>query len=187
VRKVFEGKVCPLSEGYTKWIAEHWGITDPPYWWYTHEYGGRIAMSVRSPKYMHRGWVLRDITGRAHTKALTYINDREEGLSWYKVDKLAPTVVVEDCPSAVRASMQGVNAVALLGTSVGANRAEEIAQNASAGIIIALDQDATGMAIRMKQRYNLLWDNPRVLPLPKDIKDMNIIEVQQLLEGEIRA
>lgn len=182
VRKKFEGQVTDLNEFYRDWIREQWGIEDPDHWWYTNEYGGRIAMSIRSPKFVHRGWVLRDITGNASTKALTYIDQDEEGLSWYKTTPYAATVVVEDIPSAVRASTCGVNAVALLGTGVGVDRAIEIAENARNGIIMALDNDAIDLSFRWAKKYTLLWGSVSVLPLSKDMKDMDQEELQGILQ-----
>ena len=135
-------------------------------------------MSVRSPKFVHRGWVLRDITGRSRTKALTYIDEGQEGLSWYKTTPNAPTVVVEDIPSAVRASRY-VNAVALLGTGIGADRALEIAENSSS-VIMALDNDALALSFRWARRYALLWGDVEVQPLKKDIKDMNEDDIKEL-------
>jgi hypothetical protein len=163
-------------------IQERWGVVDPPHWYWSPEYN-RLAMSIRSPKYTHRGWVLRDLSGHARIKALTYLEEGEESLSWYKTNRNAPTVLVEDIPSAVRATTAGVNAVALLGTGVGLGKAEEIARHAQRPIIVALDQDATSQAFDRVQRYSLLWDNPEVMMLKKDIKDMTSEEVQQLLGG----
>lgn len=170
-RTKFEGVVRDLDDYYREWILKNWGIQSPEHWWFTPEYGGRIAMSVRSPKFLHRGWVLRDITGNASTKALTYIDENEEGLSWYKTTPNAPTVVVEDIPSAIRAS-SFVNAVALLGTGIGLDRAIEISEHARHGVIMALDNDAIDLSFRWAQKYALLWGDVSVLPLAKDIKDM---------------
>ena len=181
-KKKFEGTVRDLDSYYREWILKNWGIAEPEHWWYTPDYGGRIAMSVRSPKYLHRGWVLRDITGRARTKALSYIDEGEEGLSWYKVQRNAPTVIVEDIPSAIRASGCGVNAVALLGTSIGTDRAIEIQESAKAGVIIALDNDAISLGFKYAQRYGLLWGSTSVLPLSKDMKNMNDDELKELLD-----
>jgi hypothetical protein len=156
-----------------------WGVTDPAHWYWSPEYG-RLAMSVRSPKYMHRGWVLRDIYGRSRLKALTYMDEGEESLSWYMHSRNVSTVLVEDIPSAVRASKH-TNTVALLGTGIGVGKAEEIAEHAPRPIIVALDQDATAASFDRVLRYKLLWDNPQVLMLDKDIKDMTSREVQKLL------
>jgi hypothetical protein len=137
-------------------------------------------MSVRSPKDLPRGWILRDIRGNARVKALTYIDEGEEGLSWYKTSPHAPTVLVEDIPSSVRAS-QYMNAVALLGTGIGLPRALEIAEYASRPIIVALDQDATSLSFKWARKYSLLWGDVMVLPLKKDLKNMTEEELQLCL------
>lgn len=181
-RKKFEGLTEPLREGELEWIRSHWGITNPPYWYHTDAAGSRVAMSIRSPKWVHRGWVLRSINPTSTTKALTYLNTGEEGLSWYKTNGNAPTVLVEDIPSAVRASSV-MNAVALLGTGVGMNKAIEIAKYAPKPIIVALDQDAIGLSFYHKRRYDLLWGGDvRVMTLNKDMKDMKEDELCQLLD-----
>lgn len=184
-RAVFDGVTKALDERHLERIHKLWRISDPPHWWYAPE-RGRVAMSVRSPKYTHRGWVLRDIWGTKQIKALTYIDEGQESLSWYRKDQSAPTVVVEDIPSAVRASAY-VNAVALLGTRMGLDRAMEIAEYAPRPIVIALDQDATVESIKMAQRYSLLWDGPIVLPLRKDLKDMTEDElISTLTQWQLR-
>jgi hypothetical protein len=180
-RKVFEGKTVPLSKYLLERVRTMWGIVDPEHWYWTKWAGGRLAMSIRSPTYMHRGWVLRDIMGRSSIKALTYLDPDQEGLSWYRDHTDQPTILCEDIPSAVRASKY-VNAVALLGTGVGLTKAAEIEQYATRPIIVALDQDATSTAFNIALRYSALWGDVEILMLEKDIKDMNEDEVRDLLQ-----
>lgn len=176
----FNGTTAPLTEFEKEYMNKMWGIKDAPtYWWHTHEYGGRIAMSVRSPMYRHRGWVLRDIGGTARSKALTYIEHEEVPLSWHKRQANVGTLLVEDIPSAVRASKY-VTSVALLGTGCGNDRGLEIAAKAQRPIAIALDQDATGTAFEILDRWGLLWGDSKVVPLKKDIKNMSDKEVDDL-------
>lgn len=186
-KKKFDGTTKALTDFHLARIKKLWGIDDPPHWYFTPDYGGRIAMSVRGPKYNHRGWVLRDIRGAARVKALTYIEDNEESLSWYKTqDPSAPTVLVEDIPSAVRASRY-TNAVALLGTAVGMDKALEIADYTRGPVVIALDQDATAKSFEYAQRYKLLWREPRVLLLERDLKDMEEEELCLMLQNLVAA
>jgi len=180
VRKVWEGKTHEVPPKVAAWIRAHWNMDVPDTWYWTTDYGGRIAMSVRSPKGTHRGWVLRAITSQARTKALTFINDGEEGMSWYRTDPYSPTILVEDVPSAVRAS-EYLNSVALLGTGIGSQRAVEIADYGGKKIIVALDEDATRTSFRWAHKYALLWGNVSVLPLTKDLKNMNQEELQRIL------
>lgn len=180
-RRVFTGTTEPLSEPQLRRIKNLWGIEDPPYWYWTNDLGGRVAMSIRSPKYTHRGWVLRDIRGVSRIKALTYVDEGQEGMSWYRTNPNAPTVVVEDIPSAVRASRY-VNAVALCGTGIGPTRAEEIGSYATLPVCVALDQDATKDSFRLANKWSLLWGDVKVLPLRKDMKDMKEDELCKLLK-----
>ena len=183
-RPRFSGVTSSLSETELQLIGGLWGISDPPYWYYTEEFGGRIAMSIRSPKYRHRGWVLRDISGNARTKALMY-TEREGKVtqSWYKsVDRrVRGTILVEDIPSAVRASKY-VDSVALLGTGVGMEKAVEIAMYKRAGkVLVALDQDATNQAFNIVHKWAGIWGDVSVLPLEQDIKDMDEASLRNLL------
>jgi hypothetical protein len=179
-RKKFDSETRPLSKEHLERIEKLWGITEPPHWYHAPTHN-RVAMSIRSPKYLHRGWVLRDIWGTKSVKALTYLEEDEEALSWYMRSPHAPTVLVEDIPSSVRASTY-INAVSLLGTGMGLSKAAEIAKHAPRPIIVALDQDVTGKSYQMAQRYNLLWGDVRVMPIPKDLKDMTEDELKQQLE-----
>lgn len=178
-KRVWEGQTMPFAEDHAQRIRELWNMDPPESWWWTTDYGGRVAMSIRSPRYTHRGWVLRSITGGT-PKALTYVHEGEEGLSWYREHTEGPTIVVEDIPSAVRASRY-YNSVALCGTGVGLDRASEIAQYGTRPIIMALDQDATAQSFALARRYALLWGDVKVLPLKHDIKDMKENDIETLL------
>jgi len=179
-RKKWEGVTKPLTQEHMNIISKRWSITNPPYWYSTESFGGRVAMSVRAPDFKHRGWVLRSMQSSVAVKALTYLDEGETGLSWYKPEGRRGTVLVEDIPSAVRASKY-VNAVALLGTGIGLGKAREIAQYASRPIYVALDQDAQKQGIDHARRFGLLWGDTRVLLLDKDIKDMMEEEICQIL------
>lgn len=169
---VFKGTTEALTDKAKVYIALKWGIKEPPeHWYWTDDYGGRIAMSIRSPMYVHRGWVLRAVNPNSKKKALTFVDEGEQGISWYKTQPQRGTVIVEDIPSAVRASKY-INAVALLGTGVGEDRALEIATHAPRPIIMALDQDATELSFKWAQKYKLLWEDVKVYPLKNDIKNM---------------
>jgi hypothetical protein len=181
-RRVFDGITVPLRDEDAVKVEELWGIRDPEHWYFTPDAGGRVAMSIRSPKFLHRGWVLRDLWGRQQRKALTYVNDGEIGISWYKTQPGKPTVIVEDIPSAVRASKY-VNAVALCGTGCGVARAMEINEYATRPIHVALDLDAVQTGVRIARRWALLWGDVRVTVTEKDMKDMDEGRLCQLLEG----
>ena len=178
-RPTWEGTPHEVPPKVAEAIFNKWGLVDVPHWYWTTDYGGRIAMSVRTPDDVHRGWVLRSLTSTQSSKALTFLEEGV-GLSWYKKPN-APTVLVEDIPSAARAAKH-VSAVALLGTGVGDPRATEIAKQAQRPIIIALDQDATQKSFDLAKKYSLLWGEVKILPLKTDIKDMEEEELCQLLQ-----
>jgi len=179
LRPTWDGPTTELPVEVRQWIKDKWGIENPEHWYYTGDFGGRIAMSIRSPKGTHRGWLLRS-DGSIQPKALTYMNEGEEGLSWYKTNPHAPTVLVEDIPSSVRASTY-MNTVALLGTGVGLPRAVELAEFCTRPIYVALDQDALATAFKWARKYSLLWGDVKVLPLKQDLKDMKEADLCNLL------
>jgi hypothetical protein len=180
--KTWDGVLFEVPPKVADAIYDKWLLRDVPNWYWTTEYGGRVAMSVRAANDTHRGWVLRALNTTSRTKALTYV-EKGEGLSWYKTTPHSGTVIVEDIPSAVRASVY-INAVALLGHGIGLDRAREIAEYAPRPIIVALDQDVTRKAFQLAQKYALLWDDVKVLPLEEDLKDMEETELCSLLTSQ---
>ncbi len=140
-------------------------------------------MSIRTPKYSHRGWVLRDIEGHSQSKALTMLDPLATPLSWYRNRNLSSrgTILVEDIPSAVRASKY-INACALLGSGAGVERASEIDRVATRPIYIALDQDATKGSFAMWHKWSLTWGpGCTVMPLRFDLKDLQEKDLERLL------
>jgi len=128
--------------------------------------------------------VLRDIEGYSANKALTYLDKGEVPLSWYRNREFPVgigTILVEDIPSAVRASRH-LNAVALMGTGAGIDRAVEIDLIAPRPIYIALDQDATAEAFAIADRWGLLWGQVTVLPLKHDLKDLQESDLEAFLK-----
>lgn len=90
--------------------------------------------------------------------------------------------LVEDVLSRERLEQAGQNAIALLGTHIHDCLVSDILENyPAAGIMLALDEDATAVAIRWKNRIGSLFRNFAVVPLSKDIKDMTQNELQELL------
>lgn len=177
---IWDGVLHEVPPKVADAIFDKWLLRDVPSWYWTTDYGGRVAMSVRAHNDTHRGWVLRALNSTSHTKALTYI-EKGQGLSWYKTTPHSGTVIVEDIPSAIRASVY-TNAVALLGTGIGIERAREISEYAPRPIIVALDQDATRKGFQLAQKYALLWDDVKVMPLQEDLKDMEEKDLCQLLK-----
>jgi hypothetical protein len=128
---------------------------------------------------VRRGYVLRSYESEVRPKTLTRMDVEEPHLSFYHEHSMLPCIVVEDIPSAVRASFY-LNAVALCGTGCPANYANEIAAHYP-NVVWALDQDATAESIKLTRRYNLLFDSSATLPLPCDLKDMGEAQIASLL------
>jgi len=177
-RPTWEGTIHELPPKVAEEMQTLWGISAPESWYWTTDYGGRVAMSVRSATNVHTGWVLRAL-GSARTKVLSFI-EKGLGMSWYRNYVDGPTYVVEDIPSAIRVSLYA-NVVALLGTRLTVERAAEIEAFGTIPIILALDQDATDKALRYATRFALLLNNPRVLPLIKDFKNCTEEELKEIL------
>jgi hypothetical protein len=174
-KATWEGTTHDLPNKVAERILSMWGISEPPNWYWTTDFGGRVAMSIRSPTDAHRGWVLRSLNPGG-TKALTY----GEGPSWYLRHKDKPTWLVEDIPSAVRTAKY-TNSVALLGTAISTDTALELATHVPNGIVLALDQDATRLAFQLYNRYRGLWKQTQIQPLKQDLKDMNEADLKELL------
>jgi hypothetical protein len=131
----------------------------------------RYAFPILGPLGERRGYVLRSLDPSVYPKALTHLECDAPALSWHRTDSTAPVVAVEDIPSALRLWAAGHNAVALLGTSCGADKAAELSY-ASKRIVWALDADATKTAVHLERRHRFLFDGSVVAVLKCDIKDM---------------
>ena len=136
----------------------------------------RVAYPIFSPLGARRGWVLRSYDASCQTKALTRMDLDEPHLSWYRTKSNDFCVVVEDIPSAVRASCY-TDAVALCGTGCGPDYAMELAAHCP-NIVWALDADATAQSIKLMRRYAMLFSTSNVLVLEQDFKNMTEEEIQ---------
>ena len=170
----YEGELEPLTEEWEDyledkigWTQEHRDVARPMYAPEEH----RIAFPIFSPLGRRRGWCLRSYSG-GEPKGLTRMDAEEPHMAWYMTHVGIPTaLVVEDIPSAVRASKY-CNAVALLGTGCNPDYAQEIAAHVRS-VVWALDADATAHAIKLHRKYQLMFDSSTVLTLDQDLKDMS--------------
>lgn len=146
----------------------------------------RFAVPIRGPFGGHRGWWLRRYDG-VPPKVRVY-KDTDDALMqhWesprYSASKL---VVVEDPISVIRLNqvLAGVGAVALLGTTMNADKIKEIIEwqrrNAGVPIVVALDEDATNKA------YEMIWEwrsalTMTVQPLKRDVKNMSAPDIRRM-------
>ena len=160
----------------------------------------RYALSILRPDGTRRGFITRRpyegspaqsrSTDTQPTKTLTYLEASGEPCqSWYGKGGEA-VIMVEDPLSAMRItsyweSVEGegfpVQAVAILGTGVNAEKIREIQQVAKeADVYIALDADATGQAFAMARKWGSAFKRCRVIVLSKDIKDSSDAELAAL-------
>jgi hypothetical protein len=183
----FTGELEELNEYWRQYLRDSIGWTDShitlgsPYYAPNE---GRIAYPIYGPMGTRRGWILRYYgDSDPQRKAITRLDVAEPHISWYRVQPMVPNpkaIIVEDIPSAVRAAMYVPNAIAINGTGVGEEYAQEISAHVRE-VIWALDKDATAMAIKWHKRYSIHFDKSQVLVLDKDIKDMDEESLKELL------
>lgn len=93
-------------------------------------------------------------------------------------------VIVEDCLSACRLSGIGIDAVALLGTSISVAQAQEIAETANGRpVYLTLDNDAFVKSLKLVDRHKHIVNMQPILLL-EDIKAMDSDdEIRELFYG----
>ena len=166
--------------GWTEW---HLALAEPMY----APTEDRFAFPVFGPMGVRRGWILRsyDPTCPPRWKALTRMDFAEPHMSWYRSNPAdTKVIVVEDIPSAVRATRYWPNAVALNGGGAGPTYIQEITAYCRE-VTWALDADATSTALKLQRKYSLFFDSSTVLVLNVDIKDMGEKELAVLAKGEL--
>ena len=169
----YDGELTKLNEEWVEylktkigWGEEHIWRGNPLY----AEDNDRIAYPIYSPLRERRGLILRSYATGVNPKVLTHMEVDAPHLSWYRHHGYGRVVVVEDIPSAVRASFYA-NSVALCGTGCSEEYVTEIASNASR-VIWALDADAMDKSFALCKKFTLFFNRSQVLPLEKDLKNM---------------
>ncbi len=152
--------------------------------WTQDAVGRTLIMPVRDPYGRTRGHVTRtfDIPKRCYTYKAT----SQPWLDWwFDKDNPVPVVIVEDALSACRLQGCGFNAVALLGTSMTTEQAQEIAAVADDRLVhLALDRDAFEKSTRLYRRHShILKLDGGIHCLKVDIKNMESDDVIQELFG----
>jgi hypothetical protein len=135
------------------------------------------AFPILDPRGFERGVVLRRYDGRA-PKSLTRQHTAGPTLSWYTRGDFSRVIVVEDQVSALKMA-RWCTSVALLGTALSHEGAQEIASMRAGHVTIALDNDAINTAYKLKDWFGLLFSSTDVLQLKKDVKDMTSFEIQE--------
>lgn len=180
----FEGELTHLPEEWVDYLERKIGFTVD----HLNVSGAmlavgenRVAFPIYGPMGIRRGWVLRSYEPFEQRKAMTYMDVPEPHLSYYRQNNSPHVVVVEDIPSAVRASMYA-DSVALCGSGCSTDYAGEIAAHYR-HVVWALDQDATAQAIRLMRQHALLFETSKVLVLQEDLKDMKEEELCTIIGG----
>lgn len=155
----------------------------------------RIYMPIFDPNRLNRGGAVRKYKelyqGRREfssiPKTLNYFTPDSDRVcaSWYyrlrSRRKSSDTLlIVEDIVSAIRLT-DHVDAVSLMGTALSDDKQKEVRSKHYKKIYLALDEDATLKAIRIKKSCGLYLPNLQVLPLSKDIKDMTPEDIEEKL------
>lgn len=151
---------------------------------------GRYAFPILDSRGTQKGIQFRSYTGSG-PKATTLLEDSNSTKSsWYaastssRIEDLDNTVIlVEDIPSAVRLSAY-VSAIALLGTTIDPRDIPLISAK-WAHVVVALDPDATGQALRLRARLAGWFDWVDLLFLNKDFKDMTEHELYDTVMGDV--
>lgn len=154
-------------------------------WRYAPTYNGRgprVCMPILSPDGVKRGYSWRSYNGESPKAIITKLKADCPMMCWYKAAQYATTlVVVEDQPSALRLWDQGIDALALCGTLLSADRIDEIKAQKYTSVILCLDQDATATAVKAVAWFRSRLPGMRILPLVKDIKNMTEVEMDSFL------
>lgn len=146
--------------------------------WTDGEEGRRLVIPVRDYYGEERGAVLRSFDG-SFPKAKSHT---EHGaIAWFTNPATTSCVIVEDCLSAIRASVYS-NSVALLGTNFNDDMAQEIREAGMSPVYMALDADAYNKAVKYVIKYRSTL-NMRLLILAKDLKDCTEEELKGVMHG----
>lgn len=179
----YEGELVPLTEEWHDYLGNKVGFDE----WHLKESGAmlaveenRVAYPIYGPMGVRRGWSLRSYEQFCEPKSRTHMDDPSAvHLSYYRSCGTSTVLIVEDIPSAVRASRY-IDAVALLGTACPIEYAAEIREH-YAHVVWALDEDATFKALSLSRQHTLLFESSRVLVLQEDLKDLEEEELCDLL------
>ena len=178
----YDGELFELKDDWKDYLHHKVGFTD----WHINKSrmlqtaDGRVAYPILSPSGIKRGYVIRAYDGR-EPKALTRMDMAAPHTSYYPCAGSTTFVLVEDIPSAVRASKYATS-VALCGTGLTAEALHELAA-VTRDVVWALDADATGTAIANHMKNKLYFDSSSVLTLEADFKNLTDKEVQLCLSA----
>lgn len=153
---------------------------------HSHQAPSRLYIPMFRRDGTPRGYTARDLTGLEDKKAMSYKwKEDEPNLAWYNNRRSKSLIIVEDCFSGLRASTY-INSCALLGVTLDKAKVDEIMRAGFTEAYIALDKDATRVAIKQSIEHRTRL-RLRVIALEKDIKDMEPEELKTFMEPLIDA
>lgn len=159
-------------------------------WSYTSDFSGhgrRVIIPIRQADGTRRGAIFRSYWGGTPKALNEILPDMGESIAWFRASRYGRrVVVVEDALSAHRLMCSGIDALALLGTTINEARAIEIRDAGYTSAILTLDNDATDQAIRQVLRLGMYASLFNVKALEgEDIKDMDAETFSKFIE-EVR-
>lgn len=192
--KPYKRETVAIPDGVSEWLWHQFYITQEVQHqegWKWNDETQRVVLPIRDVRRAELGhnaryWRELDAVelGDVGPKSITYWN-RLDCVKYhmpFRSSRGGTLTLVEDQPSAVRLS-QDTDTLALLGTHVTAELAREIQTMGYSRIVLALDNDATLKALKIKQQIGLFYRQFDVIPLEgPDIKDMTVDEYNRFLE-----
>lgn len=147
----------------------------------TGNYAGRLCFPIYGPDSRERGEVYRSYSG-GYPKTITRLRNPDDlAFCWYIRRRASPVlVIVEDQISAVKVS-EYYDSAALLGTNFSEAKVKEVKARGYKRIYLCLDNDATGVAVRLILKYRSALPQLQVIGLDKDIKNMDEEEFETFL------
>lgn len=150
-------------------------------------YDQRVYMPVYNALGENTGAVLRDYTGVEKAKALLYHwrpSTKSAG-HWPRIDTSSvvqhrPLVIVEDTVSGIRVARH-CPAVAILGTEPSVELIKYLVPRYPR-VVLALDPDAYGRAMKHWRTYGLYFDDFKPIKLLEDPKDMSHDELKEIMD-----
>ena len=190
--KYHTGPTRLLSPDQANWFRAKFYLDQVPPGTLLDDDAERYIHPVRGPNQQLRGVIARSYYG-ATPKTLAFQGLRNE--PWmhyvpaYGRDTRLVTILVEDVVSAAKvAQTELANAVSLMGTHLDVERVNELSAHCCYELVlIALDKDATGKAIKYCAKYGDMFTTMRVLPLQRDFKDMTMAESKKVIQDAINT
>lgn len=149
---------------------------------------GNLVVPVRSPNGVARGVEVRrskvQVPHVSSPKTESYRVLDEPWLGWFRTIETGPVVLVEDAISALKISRH-FQVACLHGSHITLEMLLEILEitGVKQEIVLALDRDATSKALKFIVEWRFLAPNFRAVPLSKDLKYSNDLEIKEILRA----